>query len=204
MASNTTTTTTSGIDPEFKKYYATLFNQAGKSIFSTDAEGKVTGVNPFQQYQGEQIAGFTPQQLAVQQQMAQLQTPQGFQQGAQGLNQSQQLAFAAANQGLNQAFGYQPQAPASLAIPQQSWFPSGSNQPQMQQPQQPINNGNGGFGPPKNEPRTPDNGNGGFGPPAPDAFTQGMQSTRSGTSPHMQAEINRRLDLRVMPTQTFA
>ena len=201
---NTTTTTTSGIDPEFKKYYATLFNQAGKSIFSTDAEGKVTGVNPFQQYQGEQIAGFTPQQLAVQQQMAQLQTPQGFQQGAQGLNQSQQLAFAAANQGLNQAFGYQPQAPASLAIPQQSWFPSGANQPQMQQPQQPINNGNGGFGPPKNEPRTPDNGNGGFGPPAPDAFTQGMQSTRSGTSPHMQAEINRRLALRGMPTQTFA
>jgi len=201
---NTTTTTTSGIDPEFKKYYATLFNQAGKSIFSTDAEGKVTGVNPFQQYQGEQIAGFTPQQLAVQQQMAQLQTPQGFQQGAQGLNQSQQMASAAATQGLNQAFGYQPQAPASLAIPQQSWFPSGSNQPQMQQPQQPINNGNGGFGPPKNEPRTPDNGNGGFGPPAPDAFTQGMQSTRSGTSPHMQAEINRRLALRGMPTQTFA
>ena len=74
----------------------------------------------------------------------------------------------------------------------------------MQQPQQPINNGNGGFGPPKNEPRTPDNGNGGFGPPAPDAFTQGMQSTRSGTSPHMQAEINRRLALRGMPTQTFA
>jgi len=201
---NTTTTTTSGIDPEFKKYYATLFNQAGKSIFSTDAEGKVTGVNPFQQYQGEQIAGFTPQQLAVQQQMAQLQTPQGFQQGAQGLNQSQQMASAAATQGLNQAFGYQPQAPASLAIPQQSWFPSGSNQPQMQQPQQPVNNGNGGFGPPKNEPRTPDNGNGGFGPPAPDAFTQGMQSTRSGTSPHMQAEINRRLALRGMPTQTFA
>ncbi len=197
---NTTSTTTTGIDPAFQKYYNEVFKQGAANVFATDAEGKVTGMKPFQPYQGEQIAGFTPDQLAVQQQMAALQTPQGFGQSTQGLQTAQQMAFGAANQGLNQAFGYNPQPQTSLAIPQQAWFPSGSNQPQqVQQPAAPQQ-------PPRNEPQTLDNGNGGFGPPqpAPAAFTQGMQSTRSGTSPHMQAEINRRLALRNMPLQTFA
>ncbi len=134
---NTTTSTTSGISPEFMPYYSALFNQAQRNIFTTDPTGKITGQKQFEPYAGPTVAGFTPQQLAVQQQVANMQQPGGFGQAQQGLNTAQMMAFGAGNQGLNQAFNYQPQAPQSLAISPQRWAISGANPPRPQQAQQP-------------------------------------------------------------------
>ena len=97
--------------PEYAKpYYEELLKQTGKQVYSTDPSGNVTGVKPYTQYGGEQIAGFTPQQLAVQEQVRGMQTPTGFNQALGGLNVGQYTGYGAAGQGLGQAFGYTPQA----------------------------------------------------------------------------------------------
>jgi hypothetical protein len=107
----TTQTSYSTNLPEYAKpYYEELLKQTGKQVYSTDPSGNVTGVKPYTQYGGEQIAGFTPQQRAVQQQVAGMQTPTGFNQALGGLNVGQYTGYGAAGQGLGQAFGYTPQA----------------------------------------------------------------------------------------------
>ena len=107
----TTQTSYSTNLPEYAKpYYEELLKQTGKQVYQTDAKGNVTGVKPYTQYGGEQIAGFTPQQLAVQQQVGGMQTPTGFNQALGGLNVGQYTGYGAAGQGLGQAFGYTPQA----------------------------------------------------------------------------------------------
>jgi hypothetical protein len=107
----TTQTSYSTNLPEYAKpYYEELLKQTGKQVYSTDPSGNVTGVKPYTQYGGEQIAGFTPQQLAVQQQVSGMQTPTGFNQALGGLNVGQYTGYGAAGQGLGQAFGYTPQA----------------------------------------------------------------------------------------------
>ena len=107
----TTQTSYSTNLPEYAKpYYEELLKQTGKQVYSTDAKGNVTGVKPYTQYGGEQIAGFTPQQLAVQEQVSGMQTPTGFNQALGGLNVGQYTGYGAAGQGLGQAFGYTPQA----------------------------------------------------------------------------------------------
>jgi len=107
----TTQTSYSTNLPEYAKpYYEELLKQTGRQVYQTDSAGNVTGVKPYTQYGGEQIAGFTPQQLAVQQQVGGLQTPTGFNQALGGLNVGQYTGYGAAGQGLGQAFGYTPQA----------------------------------------------------------------------------------------------
>jgi hypothetical protein len=107
----TTQTSYSTNLPEYAKpYYEELLKQTGKQVYSTDPSGNVTGVKPYTQYGGEQIAGFTPQQLAVQEQVRGMQTPTGFNQALGGLNVGQYTGYGAAGQGLGQAFGYTPQA----------------------------------------------------------------------------------------------
>jgi hypothetical protein len=107
----TTQTSYSTNLPEYAKpYYEELLKQTGKQVYTTDASGNVTGVKPYTQYGGEQIAGFTPQQLAIQNQVKNLQRPEGFNQANAGLNVGQNLGYAAAGQGLSQALGYVPQA----------------------------------------------------------------------------------------------
>ena len=107
----TTQTSYSTNLPEYAKpYYEELLKQTGKQVYSTDPSGNVTGVKPYTQYGGEQIAGFTPQQLAVQEQVSGMQTPTGFNQALGGLNVGQYTGYGAAGQGLGQAFGYTPQA----------------------------------------------------------------------------------------------
>jgi len=106
----TTQTSYSTNLPEYAKpYYEELLKQTGKQVYTTDTGGNVTGVKPFTQYGGEQIAGFTPQQRAIQQQVSGMQAPTGFNQALGGLNVGQYTGYGAAGQGLGQAFGYTPQ-----------------------------------------------------------------------------------------------
>jgi hypothetical protein len=110
--------------PEYAQpYYTELMKQASKAVYSTDPSGNVTGVAPYQQFggstqlaggamsaPGQRIAGFTPGQQAVQQQVANLQTPGQFGAANFGLGAGSQLGLGAGLQGLSQAFNYNPQA----------------------------------------------------------------------------------------------
>jgi len=104
-----TTSTTTNLPTYAKPFYEELLKQSGKQIYDVNSEGKVTGVKEYQPYEGERVAGFTPEQLAVQQEVAGLQTPGQFQtaQGMLGTVGSQ--AGAAGQYGLTQALGYTPQ-----------------------------------------------------------------------------------------------
>jgi hypothetical protein len=97
--------------PEYARpFYEELLKQTGKQVYTTDPSGNVTGVKEFTPYGGERIAGFTPGQQAVQQEVAGMETPGGFGTAASGLGMGTNLGFGAAGAGLGQAFGYSPTA----------------------------------------------------------------------------------------------
>jgi hypothetical protein len=109
--SNTTQTSYSTNLPEYAKpYYEELLKQTGKQVYTTDSSGNVTGVKEFTPYTGERLAGFTPEQIAYQSEVAGMKTPGGFGTAATGLGTGQSLGFGAAGAGLGSAFGYSPTA----------------------------------------------------------------------------------------------
>jgi hypothetical protein len=109
--SNSTQTSYSTNLPEYAKpFYEELLKQTGKQVYQTDTSGNVTGVKEFTPYSGERIAGFTPGQQAVQQEVAGLQTPGGFGTAARGLGAGEAMGYGTAGLGLSQAFGYNPTA----------------------------------------------------------------------------------------------
>lgn len=84
--------------PEYAKpYFLNLLNR-------TQAES----YRPYQTYGGERIAGFTPEQQALQAETLGLQTPEQFAAATQGAGATGLMGLGAAARGLNQAFGYQP------------------------------------------------------------------------------------------------
>ena len=125
---NTTSTSYSTNLPEYAQpYYEELMKQTNKAVYSTvtpDMVGKinpstgkayvtadvgnVNGVQPMPTYTDERVAGMTPEQLAVQQQVQGMTTPTGFADAAQGLNTSQAMAGMTAAGGLSKALGYNP------------------------------------------------------------------------------------------------
>jgi hypothetical protein len=105
--SHTTQTSVSTNLPEYAKpYYEELLKQGGKQVYTTDASGNVTGVKPYVPYTGERVTGFTPEQLKVQSEVAELTTPGGFGTAARGLGTGEAMGFGTAGLGLGQAFGY--------------------------------------------------------------------------------------------------
>ena len=108
---NTTSTSYSTNLPEYAKpYYEELLKQTGKQTFATDASGNVTGVKGMPTYTGDRIAGFTPEQTALQTQVAGLKTPGQFGAADVGLTAGQSLGYGAAGAGLGKALGYSPTA----------------------------------------------------------------------------------------------
>jgi hypothetical protein len=103
--------------PEYAKpYYQELLKQTGKNVYTTDAEGNVTGVKQMPQYTGERLAGFTPEQIATQQNVMNMQQQGGFGQAAQGLSGAQGLAGGAGAIGLSKALNYTPNQIAAQSI----------------------------------------------------------------------------------------
>jgi hypothetical protein len=95
--------------PEYAQpFYEELLKQSGKQIYQTDASGAVTGVKEFQPYTGQRVAGFSPEQQAVQTEVAGMTTPGAFQTASGTLGTVGQQAGTAAQQGLTQALAYQP------------------------------------------------------------------------------------------------
>lgn len=103
------TTSYSTTLPQYAKpYYQELLKQTGKAIFETDAKGNVTGVKEMPQYTGERIAGFTPEQQAIQDAIFGMQAPGGIAAGQGTLSGAADLAGGAGAAGLMKALSYQP------------------------------------------------------------------------------------------------
>jgi hypothetical protein len=106
---NQTSTSYSTNLPEYAKpYYEELLKQTGKAVYTTGPGGNVTGVQSMPTYTGQRIAGFTPEQLKVQSDVAGMTRPGGFGAATTGLTEGQRLGFGAGATGLSQAFGYTP------------------------------------------------------------------------------------------------
>ena len=76
--SSTTKSVTTNLPEYAQPFYEELLKQSGKQIYETDAAGKVTGVKDYVPYTGERVAGFTPEQQAVQTEVSQMTTPDQF------------------------------------------------------------------------------------------------------------------------------
>ena len=105
---STGTTYTSNLPEYAKPFFEEAMKQSAKNVFTTDSKGNVTGVKPMPVYTGERVAGFTPGQTNIQNQIAGLQMPGGFQQATQGLNAGQTMGLGAGASGLSRALGYNP------------------------------------------------------------------------------------------------
>ena len=105
----TTSTSYSTNLPEYAKpYYEELLKQTGQQVYATDASGTVTGVKPYTPYTGERVAGFTPEQLKVQSEVAGMATPGGFGKATTGLDVGQTMAYGTGLTGIGKALGYAP------------------------------------------------------------------------------------------------
>jgi hypothetical protein len=115
--SQTSTSYSTNLPEYAQPYYQELMKQTGKAVYSTDAAGNVTGVQPMPTYTGERVAGFTPTQVKVQSDVAGLTRPSGFDASAAGLSAGQKLGYGSALTGLGQAFAYDPTKVATFGAP---------------------------------------------------------------------------------------
>ena len=116
--STSTGTTYSSNLPEYAKpYYEELLKQTGKQVYSTDGGGTVTGVKGFVPYTGSRLAGFTPQQKALQAQVAGLDpTAAGYVTGAGNVDATTDLGVNTAATGISRALAYDPSTIESLGM----------------------------------------------------------------------------------------
>lgn len=114
--SQTSKSTTTNLPEYAQPFYEELMKQTAQQTYTTDAAGNVTGVKDFVPYTGDRVVGFTPQQQAVQQGVAGLQTPEQFASANQALGDVTTMGTSAAAQGLTGALGYNPGAVESLSM----------------------------------------------------------------------------------------
>lgn len=117
----TSTTTTTNLPEYAKPYYQELLKQTGREVFQTNASGRVTGMAPYEAYTGQRIAGFTPEQLAIQQEVWGMMTPEQFAQAQTGLTAGQYGSLGAMGAGLAGALSYMPQSYTGMAV-QAPWL----------------------------------------------------------------------------------
>ena len=111
--------------PEYAKpFYEELLKQTGKQVYKTDGSGNVTGVQDYVPYTGERVAPFSPGQEAVQSEVAGLRAPGGFGTAATGLGTGTTMGYQAGLQGLNQAFGYNPNNAQTFGAPEATSYMS--------------------------------------------------------------------------------
>ena len=125
-ASTTSTSYSTNLPEYAQPYYTELMKQAGKQVYGTDATGAVTGVKSYTPYTGttmltdpttgklvssaagQRLAGFTPEQIALQGEIAGLNQRGQFKVASEGLDTGSLLGYGAGVTGLKQAFGYKP------------------------------------------------------------------------------------------------
>jgi len=111
--SQTSTSYSTNLPEYAQPYYQELMKQTGKNVYSTDSSGNVTGVKEMPVYTGERVAGFNPDQTAVQSNVAGMTRPGGFGTAASGLGAGQTLGYGTALTGLGNALGYTPSTVSS-------------------------------------------------------------------------------------------
>ena len=116
--------TTTNLPEYAQPFYEELMKQTAQQTYTTDPSGNVTGVKEFTPYTADRLAGFTPQQQAVQQGVMGLQTPGQFGAANTTIGNVNTLGTAAAAQGLTGALGYNPGATESLAMTTPTNVPS--------------------------------------------------------------------------------
>ena len=104
----TTSTVTTNMPTYAKPYFQELLKQTGNAIFETDAKGNVTGVKEMPVYGGERIAGFTPEQQALQESIFNMQAPGGIAAGQGTLGGAAGSAADMTQAGIAKALSYQP------------------------------------------------------------------------------------------------
>ena len=128
--SQTSTSYSTNLPEYAKPYYQELLKQVGKNVFTVDDKGYVTGVKGAENLPQQTKIGFTDAQKAALAGIGGLTSPTQFAQATQGLGMGQGMGYGAAMQGMNQAFGYQPQN-----IYAQNVYGAGLTNYQMNQPQ---------------------------------------------------------------------
>jgi hypothetical protein len=123
---STGTTYSSNLPEYAKPYYEELLKQTGKQVYKTDSSGKVTGVQDYDPYTGERLAGFTDQQKSLQSQIAALNpSPSGFATGAGNVGSATTLGLGVAGTGFDQAFRYAPKTYTPGAVTTGSFTDAG-------------------------------------------------------------------------------
>jgi len=122
--SQQTKSTTTNLPEYAQPFYEELMKQTAQQTYTTDPSGNVTGVKDFTPYTGDRVVGFTPQQQAIQQGVAGLQTPGQFGAATQTLGDVSTMGTSAAAQGLTGALGYTPGTTESLAMTTPTNVPS--------------------------------------------------------------------------------
>jgi hypothetical protein len=106
--SQTSTSYSTNLPEYAKPYYEQLLKETGKSVYTTDPSGNVTGVKPYEPYTGSRLAGFTPGQTAVQSETLGMTTPGQFGAATSGLGAGTTLGLGTGLAGLTGAMGYTP------------------------------------------------------------------------------------------------
>ena len=108
QTTSTGTTYSSNLPEYAKPYYEELLKQGGKQVYTTNPGGYVTGVKSQVPYRRDRLAGFTPQQKALQAQVARINpTAPGFLSGTNALDRASTRADVAMR-GIDRASGYTP------------------------------------------------------------------------------------------------
>ena len=104
--SQTSTSYSTNLPEYAQPFYNELLKQTGKNVFTTDTSGNVTGVKEQPKYLGERVAGFTPEQVALQSKVGAMDRPSGFGASLTGLGAGTGMGYGAAATGLGSALGY--------------------------------------------------------------------------------------------------
>ena len=107
--SHTTSTNVSTNLPEYARpFYEEILKQSGKETYTTDASGKVTGVQDYTKFPGQRVAGFDPLQQQVQTDVSGLTQQPGFTTAATGIERGTTAGLDAAAAGIPTALSYAP------------------------------------------------------------------------------------------------
>lgn len=114
--------------PEYAQpFYNELLKQTGKNVFTTDSSGTVSGVKSMPTYTGERVAGFTPEQTALQSKVAGMDRPGGFGASLSGLGTGVGMGYGAAASGLGSALGYTPTAATASTVGTSGFTPGAAS-----------------------------------------------------------------------------
>ena len=112
--------------PEYAKpYYQEQMKQVAKEVYTTDADGNVTGVKGNPVYEGPRVAGFNADQTGAQDAVRGMTTPGQFAAANAGVANAGMMGNSAAATGIASALGYSPTAITNESVNTQKFTDSG-------------------------------------------------------------------------------